>query len=151
MMFMGVTLTKIIIAQLVVIMIATGFWIWIADGVDEYGISVPSDYNDTFITLEETLGELNSTLNSTRYDLEVDGVEDDNNNDFLGFFFNSAYSATKGVKGGVESLYTFTNLAVENTPLAGYGRVIVQVFGALIVVVFVIYLLVHFVIKSERV
>lgn len=150
------TLTKIIVSQLLVIIVITGAMLFMSDGIAQYSPSVPSTYNQSLIKIQNISDTINRAAQNASQKLRIDSSGNDpaRSIDFLGFFFNAGYTAANAIKAGVESLRVFIDITVTETPLGSgdgaFGALVISVLGVGVVIILVVYLILHFVIKSDR-
>lgn len=142
-------LSNILIGISLMILVSTGFLLFLTNGVTKYNPAVPANYNDSFIKIQANLDELASISNETN-DKLVD-VKSDGNivTDFLGFFFGKGYQAVQTLINGVKLNVVILDASVDNgLEATGFGGTIKAV-GLLLISIFIILMLLAFIIKSE--
>lgn len=146
-------LNKILIGLLVSIVVIFGFVFLIAEGVTKYHPStIPSDYNETFVSITDNLASMiNITGNSSNQAAGVGSSSESALSDFIGFFFGQGYKAIKILMSGVDILNVFVETGVDNTLGSNPMGEIVKTALLTIIVVIILALLLHFVIKSDRI
>lgn len=142
-----VQISKIILGMIFVSLIVTGLVLYFAGGVNQYS---PSGYNNSSLNeLRESFDEIATMANETK--TKMDSVQaDDNILDRIGVMFTGGYTAAKTIGKSYDTLNTMTDTAVDELPLGEYGSTIKIMLGVAIVVVIFIMILLHFLIKSDR-
>ena len=145
-------LSKMLIGNIIVIAIVTGIFIFISDGINQYGVVAPDGYNESFVKIANTQQNLIDNINST-YD-DLNNVESSTtgggSTDFLGFFFNSGYTAARTAIGSISGVNTMIDVAIGSLPLGNYGAILKVLFLGAIFIVMTIGILLNFIIKSGR-
>jgi hypothetical protein len=142
-----------LIGNIIIIGIVTGLFIFISDGITQYGVTAPEGYNESFSKITNTQIDLINNLNATYDDLNnVDSstTGSTGNTDFLGFFFNAGYTGARTATGSITGVNTMIDVAIGGLPLGSYGAVLKTLFLTAIVVVVIIGILLNFIIKSGR-
>ena len=146
-----VQLSNILIGMIVMAAVVSGIMIFVADGVLQYG---KTDLNDTSLTkLKGTYGTINQTVDSMAKNISVIGSSEAGIIDKLGAFFGSGYNAVKTVTNSFTSFFTVTEVAIGEGSflLGGYSGLLIGFITTIIIVVFVIAIIMHFLIKSDRI
>jgi hypothetical protein len=144
---------KILIGMTLSIILLFGFVFFIAEGVQKYNPSnIPSDYNESFVKITTNMQGLTNIVDQTNNATTIVGTGDINPlADFLGFFFGQAYKAGQVMIGGLSLLNLFADEAIKTTlgdnPLGSITKSVLLTIIAIII----ISLLLHFVIKSDRI
>lgn len=146
-------LHKILIGMSLTIIMVFGFVFFLAEGVDKYNPStIPSNYNESFIKITDSMQSLNNiTVNSSGQSNIVGTGTSSILSDFLGFFFGQAYKAGQVLIGGLSLLNVFVDEAI--TQVLGTSAMGAVVKGVLVTIILIMILaiLLHFVIKSDRI
>lgn len=141
-------LNKIYIGVLFGILAFAGVFSLLADGIDKYSVSVPADYNDSYAKIRAELDDINATTGKMKDQLETiktsSGVID-----YLGFFFNSGYQALKTSGEITGSLFTFVDIGLESISPSDGGFLKIIFYSSIIVLLF-IGIIMHAIIKSDR-
>lgn len=142
-----VQISKILIGMVFVTLVVTGMVLFLAGGVSTYN---PTGYNDSsFNKITDSFSEINEITNETKD--KIDEVKsDDNILDRIGVFFSGGYSAVKVVAKSYDTLGDMTDVAVDELPLGAYGSTIKLAVGVIILIVIFVMILLHFLIKSDR-
>jgi hypothetical protein len=143
-------LSKILIGIVLVSVVSTTFLLFISEGVTQYSpVSVPTTYANSFNNISVGTSSLNNIVNDTETGLKIDG----NSNavsDFIGFFFGNGYKAGKTFIEGMKLTNIIVNEGIENTVgSTGIGQSWKNAIGTIIIIA-LISILLHFIIKSER-
>lgn len=143
-------LSKILIGIVLVSVVSTTFLLFISEGVTQYSpVSVPTTYANSFNNISTGTKELNNIVNDTEGGLEING----NSNavsDFIGFFFGNGYKAGKTFIEGMKLTNIIVNEGIENTVgSTSIGQSWKNAIGTIIIIA-LISILLHFIIKSER-
>jgi hypothetical protein len=143
-------LSKILIGIVLVSVVSATFLLFISEGVAQYNpTSVPTTYANSFNNISTGTKELNNIVNDTESGLEIDG----NTNavsDFIGFFFGNGYKAGKTFIEGMKLTNIIVNEGIENTVgSTSIGQSWKNAIGTIIIIA-LISILLHFIIKSER-
>ena len=143
-------LHEIIIGQILVIAVISGIFLFMNDGINQYNPTVPDQYNATFVRIQSVIGDINKTASDTRDSLTSLSTQS-GITDYLGFFFNSAYNTVKLVVKIPLGMMTFVDEGINNIPMGGYDSLLkTYLYVAIIVFVF-IGILMHAIIKSDRI
>lgn len=148
----GLQLSHMIIGMLVIIGIMMGYFYWITDAVNQYGIAQPSGANDSFYKINNTVSQIDTLLVNTS--TELNQINSRNNNnialDFISFFFDAGYRAAKVATLSIGSMNVFVDVAVDTAIPGTYGSLVKNLLLLGIIVIFVIGILMAFIIKSGR-
>ena len=145
-------LNKVLIGMSLVIVMLFGFLFFIAEGVTQYNPSqIPIDYNTTFYDLQTDLASLSDIANETND--KVGSIDGDSNafTDFIGFFFGQGYKAVKTFVTGFKLLDNMTDELIDNTLGGSLLGSILKNQLLVIIVIVMVSLLLHFIIKSDRI
>jgi hypothetical protein len=143
-------LSKILIGIVLVSVVSATFLLFISEGVAQYNpVSVPATYANSFNNISTGTKSLNNIVNDTESGLDIKG----NSNavsDFIGFFFGNGYKAGKTFIEGMKLTNIIVNEGIENT-VGGtsIGQSWKNAIGTIIIIA-LISILLHFIIKSER-
>lgn len=143
--------TNIIMGMIILVLVSTGFLLFLVEGVKTYAPTVPSDYNKSFVHIQENMDDMSSIANesdsqimSTVKSIPIVG-------DFLGFFFGQLYQGSKVMLKTLGLHGVIVNDAIESgLSHTGMGSTITNVAGLIILFTTLLFLL-HFVIKSDRI
>lgn len=144
-------LNKIIIGVVLVAVVSSTFLLFISEGVSTYNpSSIPADYANSFNNISANLKEISVSTDDTEQ--ELDQISGNSNvvSDFLGFFFGNGYQAVKTFINGMKLTNIIAEEGVKNT--LGSSELGNQWKSAIftVVIVLLVSILLHFVIKSER-
>ena len=148
-------LSKILVGQLILIIIACGFLFFISDGVAKYNPIVPDGYNKTFVKFQDNLNNISSSIGNTKEDLKVNtngGFFGSNPiTDFVGYFFNAGYKAMKTVTAIVELNFDLINDAVDNAFPGAFGNIVRVAASIIILIVILVTILMRTVTKGDTI
>jgi hypothetical protein len=145
-------LNKVLIGMSLVIVMLFGFLFFITEGVTQYNPSqIPTDYNTTFYDLRTDLASLEENANET--DTGLNAISGDSNfvADFIGFFFGQGYKAIKTFVTGLNLLNAVKDEVIDNTLGSSDLGSILKSQIIVIILIIVVSLLLHFIIKSDRI
>jgi hypothetical protein len=145
-----VKLSSVLVGISLLILISIGVMLFISDGVDTYSpANLNTGWNSSFVEMQDNLDELTTIGANVNETLQSTDSNSNIFNDFLGFFFGKGYQAAKVLVNGVKLNGVIVDAASENIfGLTGFGSTIASV-GLLLIFIFIILLLLHFVVKSE--
>jgi len=143
-------LNKVLIGMIFAIVIFSGMFIFIADGSDKYGVVLPDGYTNSMVAIKATLSQINTTTNQVQTDLTIiegqSGVLD-----FLGFFFSGGYDALKTTAKLVGVSFIFVDEGINGIGGGGeFGSLLKTGLYASIIVLLFIGIMMHAIIKSDR-
>lgn len=148
-----ITLSTIIIGQLLLLVIMSGIFMFFVDGINSYGpTNLPSGYNSSFIKIQNQLSNFTNLLNRTEVKLAVrsDASFINTISDFLGFFFNAGY---QGLQIASESLKLNYLLVTEGadavTGGTEYGHLLKSVGTLMIIVIILLGIIMTIIFKWE--
>lgn len=140
-------ISKILIGMVFVTLIVTGMVLFLVGGAEEYGAT---DYNDSSLNrLENSFEEVLNLTNETQKELQ-DVKEKEDSNDLLGVFFSGGYKGAKVVTSSYDTLNEMNDVAMDELGLGAFGETLKLAVGAIILIVIFIMILMHFLIKSDR-
>ena len=144
-------LSKIIIGQGLLILVIASFLIFLSQGIAVYQpSSIPSDYNSSFVRLQNGINNLTDYMNRTQADIKAEAPTSGNLIDFIGFYFSAGY---KGLGIAVQSVGITYDLVDEGTnAIAGgtqYGSLLKAVGMILILVVILIAIILSIIFKWQ--
>jgi len=142
-----IQISKILIGMVFVTLVVSGMVLYIGGGATTYA---NNNYNDTgFNRITESFNDIENTTSEVKD--KMDEVKaDDNILDRIGVFFSGGYTAVKIVGKSYNTLGDMTDVAVDELPLGTYGSTIKLAVGVIILIVIFIMILLHFLIKSDR-
>lgn len=146
-------LTNIMLGVLAGVIVYVSLFNFLDDGIIQYNVSstLPSDYNESYGIVRSELEQINKTTTSIKDQLQSitaqSGVLD-----YLGFFFNAGYQALTGAGQITKSVFVITDTSLESTSSLGSSAELIKqlIYGAVIIVFFV-GIIMHAVIKSDRI
>ena len=143
-------LSNILIGIALTVLVSTSFLLLLVNGVEKYNpTNIPTDYNKSFVRIQNNLAELSRITNDTDVSLNEQDSSSNVVTDFLGFFFGQGYKAAKVLVLGVNLNGVIINEATDNAlTYTGMGETYKAV-GLLLVFIFIILLLISFIIKSD--
>lgn len=147
-------LSKIIIGQLLLVIVAAGFLVFISDGVSKYSVTVPAGYNETLLKFQNNLNNISNSIGTTRDNLNVNtngGLGINSITDFVGYFFNAGYKAMKTVTAVVELNFDLIDVVVDNAFPGTFGDIVRVVFVIIILVVIMIAILMRTLTKGDTI
>jgi hypothetical protein len=142
-----VQISKILIGMVFVTLIVTGMVLYLGGGATTYS---SNNYNDTsFNKITDSFDEIENLTSETKD--KMDEVKaDDNILDRIGVFFSGGYTAVKVVGKSYDTLGDMSDVAVDELPLGAYGSTIKLAIGVIVLIVIFIMIILHFLIKSDR-
>lgn len=146
-------LTNIMLGVLCGVVIYISLFNFLDDGITQYGVgsTLPSGYNASYTVIRSELGQINKTTTEIKNQLTSitaqSGVLD-----YLGFFFNAGYQALTGAGQITKSVFVITDTSLESTESLGSSAELIKqlVYGSVIILFFV-GIIMHAVIKSDRI
>lgn len=146
-------LSDIMIGLVFSIILFIGLFTFLTDGVIQYGVesNLPSEYNQSFIVIKGELDNINKTTSGIKAQLS-DITAQSGILDYLGFFFNAGYKALTGAGQITKSLFIITDESIEVTGgLGETGGFLKTGIYMSIIIIFFVGILMHAVIKSDRI
>ena len=145
-------LSTIIIGILLVGVISTGFMGFLGAGADKYQ---PSTYdNTTFATYTQVSNNAQQLAIATKNETDSLGASPgDNDFDIFGSLFSSAWTAIKTTDDSMDQLANISAQAQKDTGrlfFPGFSRQLFGTIAAIITIIIVIAVLLHFIAKSNR-
>lgn len=155
----GLRLSNMIIGMLLTVGVMMGLFAWMVDGVNNYGVNPPDDYNESFFKIQGVYGNLSENIGESYNQIQNISTNTGSSGvvDFLGFFFSSGYRAAQTAVKSISSMFTLTDIAISETPISqnlpngtNYADLLKGLLWLGLVVVFSIGILLNYVIKSGR-
>jgi len=144
-------LNKILIGVVLVGVISSTFLFFITQGITIYNpSSVPTTYANSFSNISASMSTMNNYANETEQDINQFNGNTNAVTDFIGFFFGNGFKAVKTFIQGMKLTNVIVEEGVKNT--IG-GTEVGQTWKLAILTIITISLIaiiLHFVIKSER-
>jgi hypothetical protein len=129
-----------------------GFIFLIAEGITKYAPStIPSDYNESFGRITTHMASITSYSQNTSEQTGLVGSQSGGITDFIGFFFGQGYKAVQIFTGALSLLNVFVDEMIENVIGDNPLGAIVKTSLITIILIVIVALLLHFVIKSDRI
>ena len=150
----GLQLSNIIIGMLLTVGVMLGYFAWISDGITQYGVNTPSEFNESFNTMYGVYGNLSLIINNTQQQLNTPDANSpqgfSQTFDFLGYFFNAGYRAAQTAMTAMGSMFAIVDVSISTSVLGSYGDIIKGLLLLGIIVIFIIGILLNYIIKSGR-
>lgn len=147
----GQRLSGIMLGIVFTIGITFFLFMWIGDGVTQYNITPPSNYNSSFYVVQGITGNLTSNLNSTYSELQNinsnTATGGANAIDYISFFFNAAYRGAIAALASIGGIFSLIDLSLGNLPIPGIGQIKGLMYLAILIIA-VVAILMRFVFKS---
>lgn len=145
-------LHKIIIGIILTGVMSLTIVLFLADGINTYNPSnIPSNYNSSFYKISSGISNISQTSKDT--ETKINSLSGNNNAiaDFIGWFFGNGYQAIKTFITSVEITSTIADESIDNTlGSTSLGQHWKAAIGTIITVI-ILALILHFVIKSDRI
>lgn len=148
-----VKLTNIMIGTLCAITIYISLFTFLTDGINQYGTpnNLPTNFNNSYSIINNQLNNINETTASLKNQMTSitaqSGVLD-----YLGFFFNAGYKALTSAGEITESIFVITDTSLDNA--GGFGssgeKIKLLIYG-IIIILFFVGIIMHAIIKSDRI
>ena len=143
-------LNKIYVGAIFGIIIFLSFFLFLNDGALQYSTTLPSGYNHSFLAVQSTLSDINQTTSEIQTQLSSITAQS-GLLDYLGFFFNAGYKALTSAIKLVSSFFTFTDESLTVMGGAGaFGSTLKVALYSSLIVLFFIGIILHAIIKSDR-
>jgi hypothetical protein len=146
-------LTGIMLSVLLGVVVYVSLFQFLNDGIVQYGVqsTLPSGFNDSYTIIQGELDQINQTTTTISNQLTSitaqSGVLD-----YLGFFFNSGYQALIGAGSITRSVFVITDTSLESAGGFGQsGALIKQFIYAAVMIIIFIGIIMHAVIKTDRI
>lgn len=146
-------LSTVISGMILFILVLTGIFTFLVDGIDKYQpVNIPSDYNDSFVKIQNQINDINSISNETENDLKVDSSTNGGSSitDFLGFFFSAGYTGLQTMVATAKLNFVLINEGVNN--IAGgtaYGNVLKSALMTLVMIFILIVVIMSIIFKWQ--
>ena len=145
-------LSNIIIGVILIGVLSTGFMLFMGAGADKYNTP---DYNEQTFSAYSSVAE-QSRLSAQEVKNETDTLgasPGDNDFDIFGSLFSSSWTAIKSTDDTMTQLASITTTAANSTSDlmdASFTQVLIGSVGAIISIIIVISIFLHFISKSSR-
>jgi hypothetical protein len=146
-------LTTLMVSVLLGIVVYVSLFNFLADGVVQYGVqnTLPSDFNNSYLIIQGELNQINKTTTGIKDQLSTitaqSGVLD-----YLGFFFNAGYQALTGAGSITKSVFVITDTSLEGAGgFSTSGQLLKTFIYASVIIMFFVGIIMHAVIKSDRI
>lgn len=145
---MSFQISKIIIGMVFVSLIVTGMILFLSGGTTTYP-STTGYNNSSLVELQSSFDDISVMANETKS--KMGSVQaDDDIFDRIGVMFTGGYTAAKTVGASYDTLNKMSDVAVDELPLGSYGSYLKSMLGVIILVIIFVAILLHFLIKSDR-
>lgn len=139
-------LHKILIGLVLVGMIATGFVLFLNEGVQSYNSST---YDNSSLQSFNMLDNLSEDID--QFNEKEEGIAtEDSILDILGSFFTNMYQSAKVFKSSVDVMDNMVDSSLETVPTGTYGSVLKTGLGLIAMIAIFVGIFLAFVTKSER-
>jgi hypothetical protein len=143
-------LSKIMIGQVILVLVASGFLLFLSEGITTYPDIIGSYDNSSLVRIQGASARLDNITRDVNEDLQETSGPSGGVSDFLGFFFSAGYKAGIAAITAVELNNILIDEFINNT-IGGtaYGEILKAGLGMMVIIV-IIAILLHFITKSER-
>lgn len=146
-------LTNIMLGVLCGIIVYISLFNFLDDGIVQYGVTntLPDEYNASYNVVKGELSEINKTVTGIKNQIKSISAQS-GLLDYLGFFFNAGYKALSGAGQITSSVFIITDSSLNSTESLGSSvDLIKQLIYASVIIIFFVGILMHAVIKSDRI
>ena len=145
------TLSKILISIVIAGLVLTGLSLYIGDIAVKYSTNGTFDESNqllaTYVAEAEQTTESMETAQKTMLNVE----EDQSLLDRLGSFFRGGYDAAKSIFNSLTNMNRLVSVGVNEIPYLGsFKGILISSLTAIVLIILVVYILLHFLIKSDR-
>ena len=148
-----VKLTSILIGVLCAVAVYVSLFTFLTDGITQYGTptNLPSSFNNSYSIINQQLNNINETTTGLKDQLTSISAQS-GVLDYLGFFFNAGYKALTGAGQITSSVFVITDTSLDSA--GGFGAsgfLIKQLIYGAVIILFFVGIIMHAIIKSDRI
>ena len=141
------------IGVLCAIAVYVSLFTFLTDGISQYGTpsNLPTGFNNSYSIISQQLNNINETTESLKNQMTSITAQS-GLLDYLGFFFNAGYKALTSAGDITKSTFIITDTSLDNA--GGFGSsgfIIKQLIYGIIIILFFVGIIMHAIIKSDRI
>ena len=146
-----VQFSNILVGMVLMAAIVSGLLIFVADGATKYG---KTDFdNSSMVKVVATYNEINKTSTAVKDSLLTVTTSQASIVDKVGAFFEGGYNGAKLLLQSFGSIFTVGDAVIgDASPLLGsYGNLLKGFLATIVIIIIAIGIVMHFLIKSDRI